>query len=163
MYSLREDGARKLLLIELSERLTTEESLRAMSQAFMLTEASKLRGVHCDVTRITRGPGGLLMVAAALASRYRPALRVAFLGNAAQLPFITRLIRFSGVRENLRAFESSAEADMWLEAVLVQPQKRLSSTARRHAETMLAARAGLAMTGSRDEDSDEMARRQDAA
>jgi len=162
MYSLREDGARKLLLIELSERLTTEEALRAMSQAFMLTEASKLRGVRCDVTRITRGPGGLLMVAASLAARYRPALRIAFLGDPGQRPFITRLIRFSGVRENLRSFESSAEADTWLAAVLAQPQKRLSSTARRHAETMLAARAGLPMTASRDEEG-ELERRRGAA
>jgi hypothetical protein len=162
MYSLREDGVRKLLLIELSERLTTEEALRAMSQAFMLTEASKIRGVRCDVTRITRGPGGLLMVAAALASRYRPALHIAFVADTAQLPFISRLIRFSGVRENLRAFESAAEADTWLAPALGQPQKRLSSTARRHAETMLAARAGLVMTAARDPEG-QLEHRQGAA
>lgn len=152
MYSLREDGARRLLVIELSGRLTTEESLRAMGQAFMLSEASKLQGVRCDVTRVTRGPGGLLLVAAALASRYRLALRIAFLGDARQLPFISRLIRFSGVGENLRAFDSASEADGWLPAVLARPQKRLSSTARRHAETMLAARVGMPVSASRDEE-----------
>ncbi len=162
MYSLREDAASRLLLIELSERLTTDEALRAMSQAFMLTEASKIRGVRCDVTRITRGPGGLLMVAAALASRYRPALRIAFLGDAGQLPFITRLIRFSGVRENLRAFESATEVDSWLAVAVAEPRKRLSITARRHLDTMLAAQSGHPATVTREQETD-LDRRQSAA
>ncbi len=161
MYSLREDAASRLLLVELSDRLTTDEALRALSQAFMLTDASKIRGVRCDVTRITRGPGGLLMVAAALAARYRPALRIAFLAGAEQLPFVTRLIRSSGLRENLRAFESATEADAWL-AAIAEPRRRFSSTERRHVETMLAAQSGRPALATREQETDRT-RRQSAA
>lgn len=139
MYALREDAARKLLRIDFSGRLTTDEALRALSQAFTLTEATDIRGVRCDLTGITRGPGGLLMIAAALAMRFRPGVRVALLSAEQQIPFAARLVRFSGVSDGMMAFESATEADAWLSVVLPRQNARISSTARRHASEMLGA------------------------
>jgi hypothetical protein len=138
MYALREDAVRKLLRIDFSGRVITDEALRAMAQAFTLTEATDIRAVRCDVSDITRGPGGLLLIAAALAMRFRPGLRVALLAEAPQLPFVSRLIRFSGVSDSVVVFESVTEADAWLMAVLPRPGGRLSGTARRHANQVLA-------------------------
>lgn len=137
MYTMRVDPARQLLTVEMRGRLSTEEALRAVSQGFTLAEASRINGILCDVNGLVRGPGGLLIVAAALAARFHPTTRMAVVGNSAQLNVTRRLIRFSGVRNGLRTFDSTAEAEGWLAPVLARPQRRLSGTALRHAASLL--------------------------
>ena len=139
MYTMRVDPNRELLSVEVRGRLTTEEALRAVSQGFTLAEAGRIRGIFCDLAGLNRGPGGMLIVSAALASRFRPDMRMAFVGNATQLHVARRLIRFSGVRSGLATFDTVAEADEWLAPALAQPKRRLTGTALRHAERLRAA------------------------
>jgi hypothetical protein len=136
---MRVDPTRQLLSVDVRGRLTTEEALRAVSQGFTLAEASRIRGIFCDLSGLNRGPGGMLIVSAALASRFHPDMRMAFIGNSAQLNVARRLIRFSGVRSGLATFDTVAEADEWLAPALAQPKRRLTGTALRHAERLLAA------------------------
>ncbi len=143
MYIMRVDPARRLLSVEMRGRLTTEEALRAVSQGFTLAEASRIRGIYCDVERLNRGPGGMLVVSAALASRFVSGMRMAFVGTSPQMDVARRLIRFSGVRGGLATFDTEAEAEEWLAPALAQPGRRLTGTALRHAETLLAGTRAL--------------------
>lgn len=149
MYTMRVDAERRLLSVECRGRLTTEEALRAVSQAFTLAEAGNIRGVICDLAGVHRGPGGLLIVAAAFASRFQPSMRVAFVGSGARLDIARRFIRFSGVRNGLRAFGEAGEASAWLNPVLRRPKPRLSTTELRHAQEMVGAVQGAIGAGVR--------------
>ena len=135
MYTIRVDAPRKLLFVELSGRLTTDEGLRAISQATALMEASDLVGVHCDTSELMRGPGGLLLVAAAVAAAHRPGMFIAFVGRPRHLRTIERLLRFSGLTEGVDTFEVAADAQRWLE-LAIRPARKLSRTELLHAEAL---------------------------
>ncbi len=137
MYTIREDGVKKLLILEVSGGMRTEEALRAISQSFTLAEASGIRAIRCDILNLTKGPAGLLMLAASVALRHQTGMRVAIMGTERQLKIATRLTTFSGLRDGMKAFDSNLEADTWLRPALASSVAKISSTARRHAEAML--------------------------
>lgn len=137
MYTMRVDATTNLLSVECRGRLTTEEALRAVSQAFTLAEAGNIRGMLWDLSQLRRGPGSLLVVAATLSCRYQPSMRIAFAATGIKLDLARRLIRFSGLRSGLRAFESEREASRWLSPVLARPETRLSDTELRHARELV--------------------------
>ena len=139
MYAIRVDASRHILNIELSGRLTTAEALRAVSQAFALAEASSLRGAICDTRELRRGPGGLLLVAAAIAFGTQPGMRIAFLSRAPQEALLERLIRYSGSPTGLQVVETLAEADAYVEPVFRRNGPHFGSTELRHAEELLVA------------------------
>lgn len=136
MYAIRVDTTQGLLEIELTGRLVTAEALRAMSQAFTLAEAGSLRAALCDVRGLERGPAGTMVVAASLAVRFQPGLKLAFVAQDSQLRFLNRILRFSGIRQGVRAFTSDAEAEEWL-LPAVRAVRKPSSTEHRHAEQIL--------------------------
>lgn len=136
MYAIRVDTAHGLLQIELSGRLVTSEALRAMSQAFAIAEAGSLTTAICDIRNLHRGPAGSMVVAAALAVRFQPRFRLAFVAHESQIRFLGRVLRFSGIRQGIRVFERSDVAETWL-LPAVHAARRSRSTERRHAEQIL--------------------------
>ncbi|MCC7365422.1 MAG: hypothetical protein IT303_13735 [Dehalococcoidia bacterium] len=135
MYAIRVDESRKLLRVELSGRLTTDEALRAVSQSITLAEASNIRAVVCDLSQLYRGPGGLLLVSAAIAAGFRPGMRLALVGRKAHLRAAARVLRFSGLRQGTATFEAPDEAERWLGPAM-RPPARISQTELRHATTL---------------------------
>lgn len=136
MYAIRVDDERKLLRVELSSRVTTDEALRAVSQAYTLAEAGGIRAVLCDLSALRRGPGSLIVVAAALAGGYREGLRVALVGARDRSRMLDRLVRFSGIGPGIDAFATIEDAGAWLRPVLreVRPTRR---SLREEAEALL--------------------------
>lgn len=133
MYAIRASG--NTLQVSFSDVVPTEEALRAISQAFALADAGSIAAAICDLRDITRGPANSLVVAAALASRYRMGMRVAFIASPGQVPFIRRVARASGIREGLGVFDSIPRAESWLAA-----RGSESRGSRRHVEELLRAR-----------------------
>lgn len=131
MYVIRAPGPNALEVV-FSERVTTVEGLRAITQAFALADAGSVTSALCDLTEVQRGPGNYLELAVALATRIRPGMRIAFVGGRMQRPFVRRLARFSGIRQGLGIFETRRDAARWLQDGAA-PQTG-SSTRRRHYE-----------------------------
>lgn len=146
MYTIRADPQQETLRIELSGRIRTREALRAASQAAALLDAGALERVVCDVRGATRGPGGMLLVAASIAAAHRPGLRVAFLAGEEQARTAERLCRFAGLQESGRVFASDAAATSWL-----RPRRtpRLDATALRHVREVLGVDQPVARSGRR--------------
>ncbi len=113
-----------------SDRVTSAEGLRAISQAFALADAGAVTAALCDLSDVRRGPGNYLELGVALATRIRSGMRIAFVAGRAQRPFVRRLARFSGIREGLGLFETRQEAERWLSAAAGAPAP--SSVRRRH-------------------------------
>lgn len=122
MYTIRTDKARGVLVIELSERLQTEEAERAIEQAFALAQASDIDSVLCDIRALERGPAGLLGLAAVFSLRFIAGLRVAFVGVRGQAGMARRFARFSGHPEAVRYFNSDAAAETWLQPAAAAAQ-----------------------------------------
>lgn len=114
MYAIRVDSERQALLVSVSGRLTTAEAQRAVLQTCALAEAVRLNAVCCDVTELERGPGNILPVAALIALRFRPEMRVSFVGQAYHARALRRLISFTGIRGALRVFGTTMAAESWL-------------------------------------------------
>lgn len=114
MYTIRIDQSRSLLLIELSERVDTAEAERVLEQALALAEASRIDSALCDVTRLVRGPAGLLALAASFSLRFVTGMRVAFVGGPYQAGVTRRFRRFTGHPEAVRYFDSETAAEAWL-------------------------------------------------
>jgi len=112
MYVIRAPGPGSLE-ITFSDRVTTAEGLRAISQAFALADAGSVTSALCDLTGIERGPANYLELAVALATRIRPGMRIAFVASRAQRPFVSRLARFSGIGDGLGLFETRTNAEQW--------------------------------------------------
>lgn len=129
MYSIRAQH-RELLDTELSGRLTTTEALRAVSQSFALAEADGITRAVCDVRGVERGPGNLLLVAAAFASRYQRGMRVALVSRPEQFGLVQRFARYTGGRAGVGVFVTCEAAADWLDSEDVAP--RLSSGELRH-------------------------------
>lgn len=129
MYVIRARHG-NLLEAELSGRLTTPEVLRAVSQAFTLAEADAVTRAVCDVRGVERGPGNLLLVAAALSSRYQEGMRIAIVSLPEQVALAQRFARYSGRRDGLGTFTTLEAATRWLDSGEAPP--RLSSTEQRH-------------------------------
>lgn len=142
MYAIRVDENRKLLRVELSGWLTTDEALRAVSQSVTLAEASDIAAIMCDMTQLERGPAGVLLVGAAITTGLGPGMRLALVGRRPHLRAAARVLRFAGLRQGAATFEGIPDAERWLAPVLRQPS-RLSQTELRHAEALgLAPRSG---------------------
>ncbi|MFN8506389.1 MAG: hypothetical protein U0547_02330 [Dehalococcoidia bacterium] len=136
MYSIRVEPETNQLLVTLTGRVTTAEALRAASQAFTLAEAGRIAAIVCDTTALRRGPGGLLLVATALAAGHREGMRLALIGEGTRRRLAERLARYSRIpAEGIAAFESEAEARDWLAPVL-RRAPRLSGTELRHVEAL---------------------------
>jgi hypothetical protein len=129
MYTIRAQHG-GLLDTELSGRLTTTEALRAVSQSFALAEADGITRAVFDVRGVERGPGNLLLVAAAFASRYQRGMRVALVSRPEQFGLVQRFARYTGARAGVGAFVTPEAAADWLDSEAVAP--RLSSTELRH-------------------------------
>ncbi|MEO9255575.1 MAG: hypothetical protein ABI305_08555 [Tepidiformaceae bacterium] len=142
------DSERQALLVAMSGRLTSSETLRAVSQAATLAEAVGIQAVCCDVTDVENGPGGSLVVAAMIAIRYAAPMRIAFVGSPVHSQAIRRLIRFSGVRGALRFFGTTMGAEAWLTPVMSPSQQRLSLTEKMHLRDTLQAEQAPAAVGS---------------
>lgn len=132
MYAIRVDTHGQLLRVELSGRVRSSEALRAISQSAVLAEASGLRAILCDITKIERGPGSLLLIATALNASHRPGMRIALLVTSAQRRMATRLVRFSGLRREMAVFEDAGGAHAWLvETAGIPPARSLRAEAER--------------------------------
>jgi len=129
MYVIRAHGPGSLE-VTFSERVTTAEALRAISQAFALADAGSAASALCDVSAVERGPGSYLELAVALATRVHPGMRIAFVAARPQRPFLARLARFSGIAGGLGIFESRAEAEQWRRAE--SPRREPSGRVQRH-------------------------------
>lgn len=125
MYTIRAQHG-EMLDTELCGRLTTAEALRAVSQSFELAEAGGITRAVCDVRGVERGPGNLLLVAAAFASRYQRGMRVALVSRPEQFGLVQRFARYAGGRAGVGAFVTREAAADWLDSEDVAP--RLSST-----------------------------------
>src|SRR5262249_20563578 len=124
--------------ISCSAKLSTAEAIRAITHAALLLEAGAgLNDVLCDVTNVRRGPGNLLLVAAAIAFRQSPDFRVAFVANPRQVRAVRRLIRFSGLQNGMVVLTSRADAESWLEAGALVTVRNLGITELKHAEHLL--------------------------
>lgn len=115
---------------ELSGRLTTAETLRAVSQAFTLAEVDGITRAVCDTRGIERGPGNLLLVAAAFAARNRGEVRVALVSLPGQFALVQRFARYTGARAGVGVFTARETAIEWLNSR--EAPARLSSTELRH-------------------------------
>lgn len=129
MYVIRASHG-NLIEAELSGRLTTAETLRAVSQAFTLAEAVGVTRAVCDTRAIERGPGNLLLVAAAFAARYQRGMRVALVSRPEQFALVQRFARYTGARAGVGVFTMIETATGWLNSGEAPP--RLSSTELRH-------------------------------
>lgn len=141
MYAIRVDSERHVLLITVGARLTTAEALRAASQAFSLADAVGIRAVCCNISALERGPGGSLVVAATIAARFAPPMRIALVGGPWQARSARRLIRFSGIQRGMRFFTETMDAEVWLVPAMTHSRPRLSLTERHHLQEALPAPA----------------------
>ncbi len=136
MYSIRVEPETNQLLVILTGRVSTAEALRAASQAFTLADAGRISAITCDTTSLRRGPGGLLLVATALAAGYRDGMRIALIGEGTRRRLGERFVRYSRIpAEGIATFENDAEARAWLAPVL-RRAPRLSGTELRHVEAL---------------------------
>lgn len=114
MYTIRAGQKPGMVAVELRQRVTTTEALRALTQVFALMEAGGLRAARVDVRGVERGPGGLLLLASAMATRRAPGQRIAFVAGPRQARLTARLARFSGLGPAVDMFDSLEDADAWL-------------------------------------------------
>lgn len=110
--------------------LSTEEALRAVSQAFALAEAGSLDHAICDLRGVDRGPESLPVVRAAVAWRMAPRARVALVVAPRQRRLARWFARQAAERGAIGDFLSMADAGAWLAPN--HPKRRLSSTELRH-------------------------------
>lgn len=151
MYTIRVDTKGKRVDVHCSGRLNTGEAVRATTQVGALLDASGgMTDVLCDLTQVRRGPGSLLVIAAALASRHNAGYRIAFVVTPQQRRFVLRVVRYSGVRKGMVILRSGGDAVAWLEAGPQVTAHRLSATELRHAEHLLGS-STTAIAPSREE------------
>ena len=155
MYTIRVESKLRLLRVELSGTVTTDEALRAIDQAATLAEAGGLTMVLCDLREARRGPGDLAVIAAAIALRATGGMRISLACETGQMGIGKRLMRFSGIQRSLQVFDSLASAEAWLGTHDRSARPRIAGTERRHAEAVLnpggqpTRDAGLTAIGSR--------------
>jgi hypothetical protein len=133
-------------MVHVSERLTTSEAQRAVTEAFSLAEAVNLRAVCCDVTELEQGPGNWISIAAFIRLSFQPPMRIAFIGTAYHARALQRLVRFSGVRRGIRIFGTTMAAEAWLTPMMRPGNQRLSLTEQRHLHGDARAGAGRERT-----------------
>ncbi len=131
MYALRVRADVEVLEAEFSGTVTTEEALRAVSQAFILAEASNVTRAICDLREVENGlaHGSLSVIAAGFTARLRAGLRIAVVCTPAQLPVARRFARFAKIGEELGVFTRATDARAWIAS---SPNGRISETLLRH-------------------------------
>ncbi len=112
MYTARVTAEGRLL-IEASERLSTAEALRMISQGFALAEAGALTDLVVDVRQVRRGPGQWLVLGALIASRMEPMMRLAVIAGPQQAGVARRILRYAGLRDRARLVADEREAVRW--------------------------------------------------
>jgi len=137
VYIIRVDAERPLLNVELSGAVSTEEALRAISQASTLAEAGHARVVRCDLHTVREGPDCVPLVAAALAANCRPSFSVAFVGQDEQLRALRPFLRRLSAAGRVHCFASNAAADDFINQECGL-RKHLPSTAQRHVDDLFA-------------------------
>src|SRR5690606_6363931 len=106
---------------------------RLVAQASALLTANRARAAWCDLSALEFGPAEHVAVAGALAAAAPLGARAAVTGTPRTLRGARRIVRMAGMAEQLRVFESPAEAELWLSEV-VGTRTTLPETARRHVE-----------------------------
>ncbi|MGE0599198.1 MAG: hypothetical protein AB7J35_07865 [Dehalococcoidia bacterium] len=136
MYSIRVRADVEVLEAVFTASVTTEEALRAVSQAFVLAEAGNISRAICDLREVEDGlpHGSLSVIAASFTSRLSAGQRIAMLCTPEQLPVARRFARFARIGEELGVFTRAADADAWIESA---PSTRLSETMLRHMRAIL--------------------------
>ncbi len=137
MYLIRVDQARRLLTLELSGYVTTDEAVAAVCIAAEVARTDALKAARCDTFALEYGPDRPAAVAAAIAALIPADLRVAFTSPEAHLRGLRRLLRLAHFA-NARVFTSPARAETWLAGV-VGHRTSLPATAKRHVEGLLGA------------------------
>lgn len=132
MYVIRAD-ATHVLHAGFSGRPTTEEALRALSQAFALAEAGGIMLATCDIREVERAPGNLVVLAAAFAACHVRGMQVAFVSRPEHHTIVRRFTRYTGVRVGLGVFEHPGQAMQWLTGAAV-PALRSSTESRHYSE-----------------------------
>ncbi|MGB4862342.1 MAG: hypothetical protein WBO97_07780 [Tepidiformaceae bacterium] len=131
MYAIRVRVDGNVLEAAFSGLVTTEEALRAVSQAFVLAEAANISRAVCDLRGVDEGlsPGSISIIAASFSARFHPGQRIAILCTPAQLPVARRFARFAQIGEGFGVFTREADAETWLQRA---PSHRISETMLRH-------------------------------
>jgi hypothetical protein len=135
VYIIRADADRPLLNVELSGFVSTEEALRAISQAGTLAEAGHARVIRCDIHTVQEGPDCRPLVAAALAANSRPSFAVAFVGQPEKLRSLRPLLRRLATVGRVQCFESNAAAEAFIGEVCGL-RTSLPATAQRHVDDL---------------------------
>ncbi len=138
MYVIRVRAEDGLLGVSFSGRVSPEEALRAVSQAFALAEAGGIARCICDLRDAEHQPGILAVLGAMLAARILPGQRVAVICAPDQLSYCRRLARLGGFDERLGTFTRDEDATEWLQCA---SQWRLAGPALRHFQPLV--RAGV--------------------
>jgi hypothetical protein len=138
MYVIRSLQPSALLHVELSGCVSTEEALRAISQAATLASVDGAVSVLCDVSAVSEAPDTLVPAAVLLGSAISPAMRVAVVSQPHQQPLIEKLMRVARVRRLVRFFQDQQSASAWLASA---SRRRISETGLRHATEPAKARA----------------------
>jgi hypothetical protein len=145
MYLIRVDQARRLLTLELSGHVTTDEAVAAMCIVAEIVRTDGLKAARCDTFALEYGPDRPAAVAAALAAVIPAELRLAFAGPEEHRRGLRHLLRLAHVA-NAKVFTSHAETEEWL-AEVIGHRTSLPSTARRHVDDLLAANPPPASPG----------------
>ncbi len=128
MYAIRV-APRNLLLVTLNGTMSTEEALRAVSQGAALAGAGSIGLVLCDLRGLERRPGGLGLIAAAIAGAGPAGWRMALVARPDQAPVAARFARMSARGGETAVFPGSDSAIRWLAEV---ERRRIPETEARH-------------------------------
>lgn len=128
MYAIRVDP-RNLLLVTLNGAMSTEEALRAVSQAAALAAAGGIGLILCDLRGLERRPGGLGLIAASVVNAGPAGWRMALVARPDQVAVAARFGRMSARRGEAAVFAGSDSAIRWLAEV---ERRRISETEARH-------------------------------
>lgn len=136
MYAIRVRADGNVLEAAFSGSVTTEEVLRAVSQAFVLAEAGGISRAICDLREVVDGVGNgsLSIIAASFTARFHAGQRISMLCTHEQLPTARRFARFARLGEGFGVFTRESDAITWLESV---PSHRISETMLRHMKTIV--------------------------
>ncbi|MGE3073577.1 MAG: hypothetical protein AB7N24_05745 [Dehalococcoidia bacterium] len=136
MYSIRVQADVEVLEAVFTGSVSTEEALRAVSQAFVLAEAGNLSRAICDLREVEDGlpHGSLSVIAASFTARLNSGQRIAMLCTSEQLPVARRFARFARIGEELGVFTRAADAEAWIES---ERSARLSETMLRHMRAIM--------------------------
>lgn len=136
MYALRVRADGDVLEAVFTGSVTTEEVLRAVSQAFVLAEASNVTRAMCDLREVADGlpHHSLSVIAASFTSRLQTGQRIAMLCTPEQLRVARRFAKFARIGEELGVFTRESDAQEWAGGAATA---RVSETMLRHMRAIM--------------------------